>query len=120
MSGFGHVVLVTGSRAYRDKYHVFDVLDAHHKLHDIGLLVSGGASGLDSFALDWAESREINALRVPAKWKKHKNAAGPIRNSEMLRVIEIDVVLSFMTDAGRGTHNMVEQANKAGLEVIEC
>jgi UDP-N-acetylmuramoylalanine-D-glutamate ligase len=61
-------------------------------------------------------------MRIPvetyeADWDTHGKAAGPIRNKRMLDEGKPDLVVAF--PGGRGTANMISQARKAGVEVIE-
>lgn len=105
------ILLVCGGRAYANKRRVYEVLDQW----EVELLIHGGASGADSLAASWAADREINCLRVPAKWKKHGRRAGPLRNHEMAQM-KPDVVIAFA--GGRGTTNMVTTARESGLNVV--
>jgi ABC-type Fe3+-hydroxamate transport system substrate-binding protein len=47
---------------------------------------------------------------------KYGPSAGPIRNGRMLEY-KPDLVIAF--PGGRGTANMVKQARKAGIAVVE-
>lgn len=107
-------LLVCGGRDYCDKEHVFTVLDRIHKIKGISGIISGGARGADSLAVEWAVKNEINHLVVPAKWKQHGKSAGPIRNKEMLKYSP-DAVLAF--PGGRGTQNMINQAKESDIPV---
>jgi hypothetical protein len=79
--------------------------------------VTGGANGADHSAEDWAIDNGIVRRVFPADWDKHKRAAGPIRNKQMLVEGKPDLVLAF--PGGKGTRNMVAQARSAGVDVIE-
>ena len=108
-------VLVCGSRYYKDQEKIFHVLDAY--LARIGpsmLLINGGAPGADDLARQWAISRKVDHLTLYAKWELEGKAAGPIRNSRMLRK-KPRLVLAFHEDPelGRGTRDMVTKARKA-------
>jgi predicted Rossmann-fold nucleotide-binding protein len=88
-------------------------------LGDAGLhtIIHGAAPGADAHAARWAERHGVPALAFPANWKKHKGAAGPIRNRKMLAEGRPDIVIAFK--GGRGTANMVDQARAAGVQVVE-
>jgi hypothetical protein len=106
-------VLVCGGRDFTgDVSHILDDVNARH---GIDLIIHGGAKGADSLAEQWAFRREIDCLRVPAKWKRHGKAAGPMRNTEMLK-LKPNLVVAF--PGGKGTENMVKQAKVAGISVI--
>jgi len=81
-------------------------------------IIQGASSGADAAAEQWARSSEIPILRFPADWRRHGKAAGPIRNREMLLEGRPDVVIAF--PGGRGTADMVRQAEAAGVPVIRA
>jgi hypothetical protein len=80
-------------------------------------IIQGGARGADTMAQEWAGWHERDIEHYHADWDKHGKAAGPIRNKQMLEEGDPDLVVAF--PGGAGTRNMVEQARKAGVEVIE-
>ena len=110
-------VLVCGGRYFGDKEAVFRELDAIRSRHESMVLIQGGASGADGIAREWCQLRKISFITVDADWDRHGRAAGPIRNREML-VLEPDLVLAFK--GGRGTADMVRQAEAAGVKIIEA
>lgn len=109
------IVLVCGGRDFIDQTLLSGFLDANAS--KITAIVHGNASGADRMAGDWAAVRGLPEIRVPANWGFYKNAAGPIRNGWMLTFCKPDVVAAF--PGGNGTANMVDQARKAGVRVIE-
>lgn len=108
-------VLVCGGRGYRDVKRVHRVLDDLHFKTPISALIHGAAVGADEIAETWALSRQIDYCGFPAKWDKYGSAAGPIRNALMIEDGKPDLVIAF--PGGRGTANMVRQAQEAGVEV---
>jgi hypothetical protein len=80
------------------------------------VIIEGGAIGADFLARCWAKSWGLNFEEYKADWKKHGNAAGPIRNQQMLDT-GIDLVIAF--PGGVGTADMIRRAKKAGVKVIE-
>ena len=107
-------VLVCGGREYRDCDAVHSALD--DILPGVSLVIEGGALGADCFAAEWADKTETPHIQFSADWKAHGRAAGPIRNREMLEKGRPDVVLAF--PGGKGTENMISQAEKAGVRVV--
>ena len=110
-------VLVCGSRHYMNDEKIFFDLDALHKEHGFTLLMEGGATGADSHARHWAESRGVRHRTFWADWRRYGYAAGPIRNQRMLDVGKPDLVVAF--PGGVGTADMVARAKKAGVNVLE-
>ncbi len=105
-------VLVTGGRTYADIAHVNRVLD---ECIGLTVLIAGCAKGVDTLALRWAMSRQVEFRGYPAKWNLNQHAAGPIRNSRMLEDAEPDLVIVF--PGGIGTADMMKKARAAGVRV---
>jgi len=117
-------VLACGGRDNFDREGIYATLDAIHDLHTIDVLIEGEAKGADSIARAWAEEQQHPAVLVapfPAQWDKFGKSAGPIRNKQMLDDGQPDLVVAFPTgrlSESKGTLNMVQQAQKAGIRVI--
>lgn len=110
-------VLVCGGRDYNDAKRVgIELLALHHQF-GISHLIHGGASGADALAHAWAEAHNVFPVPCPADWKRHGKKAGPLRNAEMLRNFQPDIVLAF--PGGRGTDDMIRKAMAAGVPVIQ-
>jgi hypothetical protein len=85
---------------------------------DPGLeLVTGDATGADSLAAIWARDQGVPCTVYRADWKRYGRAAGPMRNRDMLRV-DPQVVLAFSAMDGRGTGDMLRQAQRAGVATV--
>lgn len=108
-------ILVCGGRKYDNPIAMNSFLDAVHKRHTIKEIVHGDASGADRMAGRWAENADVKCTAVPADWKRYGRSAGPIRNAEMLKK-DIDIVVAF--PGGRGTADMINRAEKAGVKVF--
>lgn len=82
-------------------------------------IVHGDAPGLDRMAGSWAERMAISVVAVPAEWDKHGDAAGPIRNEDMLMQHRPKRVIAF--PGGKGTADMVRRVrNRSGrIDLIE-
>jgi hypothetical protein len=109
-------VLVCGGRNYRNSGEVDRVLSDLHEDTPIAVVIEGGARGADLFAASWAQRNEIQKVTVAADWEMYGNAAGPMRNKEMLS-LNPDLVVAF--PGGRGTANMVSIARLANVKVLE-
>lgn len=112
-------VLVCGQRDFTDREYLFRVLDALHAMHKFTAVIHGAARGADTLAHEWASQRGISVVAYPANWTEHGKAAGPIRNSHMLKVENPDFVVAFFTDMknSKGTADMVTKALAAGKVV---
>jgi hypothetical protein len=111
-------VLVCGGREFADKGRVFTVLDYYREASEgFTVVIHGAARGADSLAGEWAAARGISVEEYPANWERDGRAAGPIRNAQMLREGKPTVVVAF--PGGRGTADMIAQAKRAGVPVLE-
>lgn len=127
-------VLVCGGRDYAGHKTVFRTLYNLFGREDVEAIIEGGhrprldkngdyeLRSADYLAWRWATANEMPVVTHPAKWSKHGarrkgNPAGPIRNGEMLKMWQPDLVLAF--PGGKGTADMVRQARAAGVEVCE-
>lgn len=86
--------------------------------HQPTFVIDGGAHGADQGSLYWRNIRRIPGKTYPADWQKHGKAAGPIRNSQMLKEGKPDAVIAF--HGGAGTQDMVERARRANIRIIEA
>lgn len=94
----------------------FQTLHPHNKLE----IVSGGSGNMDKLGERWAiyNDAELRVFKVDeADWKKHGKAAGPIRNRQMAEYA--DALVLIWDGKSRGSKNMLEEAQKRGLRVIE-
>lgn len=110
--------LVCGGRDYKD--HV----TLHNRLIEVMgergrpyLLIHGAAKGADRLAERWARHMGVHVRAYPAEWKRYGPSAGPIRNKQMLDEGRPNLVIAF--PGGRGTADMVKQAQERGVEVVE-
>lgn len=109
-------VLVCGGRDYRDYEKVYSVLNSLRSEHGSIHIIEGGAQGADCFAAEWADMMGESHDQHNADWKTHGRSAGPIRNRQMLVEGKPDLIVAF--SGGRGTANMIRQAESAGVRVM--
>lgn len=109
-------VIVCGGRRYRNGPLVWQTLDGLLKARGKFVLLQGGAPGADRLAKLWAKYRAVPDVEFKADWTQHGMAAGPIRNQQMLDA-GASLVVAFA--GGRGTADMVWQAKRRDIEVIE-
>lgn len=111
-------VLVCGDRHWTNPIPIRTWLS---KLQDWGYtaVIEGEAEGADLIASEEAERLGMTVLPFPADWARYGRAAGPVRNQQMLDE-KPDLVLAFHPNISKskGTANMIEQADAAGVKVI--
>lgn len=126
-------IIVCGGRRYTNGALVYTELDKLHEKTPIRALMHGGAHGADRLAREWAHTKpDIIRFRSKADWLdlshpdavikerpdgvKYDAMAGHRRNAKMLSWGP-DLVVAFPGD--RGTHDMIDQATKAGVPVLK-
>lgn len=109
-------VFVCGRRAFEDEAGLFRTLDDIHARKPVDLLIEGGARGADVMAGRWAEARGVGHRCVEADRERYPSTAGPIRNRQILVEGRPDLVIACPD--GKGTGNMIAQAEEAGVAVI--
>lgn len=110
-------ILVSGDRNWNNWKRVSEILDPHRD--NLSEIIHGGARGADTIAAVWAMRRNIYGRLFKADWEKAGKAAGPIRNTKMLKNGKPDLVIAFHNnlEESKGTKHMVLIATKAGVPV---
>ena len=108
-------VLVCGGRDYADRRRLYAELDALRETVEITQIIEGEASGADSLARQWGESRGIPVRKFPANWRRYGKRAGYLRNKQMLNEGKPHLVVAF--PGGKGTDGMVMISRQAGVPV---
>jgi hypothetical protein len=117
------ICLVTGGRDYADRARVFAELDRVHAETPIAWLVNGACpTGADAHANAWFDERAHEGMlreRLPADWKRHGKAAGPMRNAVMVGGAARSGLpaLCLAFPGGSGTRDCVRRARAAGISV---
>lgn len=89
------IVIVTGSRKLKNRIRLENVLsgyfaDARERSERLLLILGDCPTGADKYALDWANLMirklyPVDYRRFVADWKTNGRAAGPFRNTEMVK-----------------------------------
>ena len=105
------IALICGGRHYTGVKQIYTWMNAFHTLHKLQLVVTGGATGADTIAAEWALAHHVNLTTMNAKWDLQGVRAGYLRNEEMLRFVmkfADPVLIAF--PGGVGTENMTDLA----------
>jgi hypothetical protein len=111
-----HQVIIAGDRDYLDRDHIKAEMNALWKEIGPFEVISGCARGVDTVSGNLAMDAGIPVHSYPAEWDKYGKGAGPVRNRQMLNHPATHL-LAFLSPHSRGTINMVNQADRAGIEV---
>jgi len=102
-------IAIIGSRSF-DNYELLANTLEDYK-NKIGLVVSGGATGADTFGEQWADTNKIPKLIFPADWNKHSKSAGFIRNQYIVN--NADAGIAFWDNKSKGTLSTIKLFEKA-------
>lgn len=124
-------VVVFGGRNYRDRQHLFKVLDQIDQDECIECIIEGEAPGADRLARSWAAARGVPYAPYPADWDdiSHPDSvvrtrldgstydvmAGFRRNTMMIHEGRPNLGVAF--PGGSGTRDMMTQVLEAGIEL---
>lgn len=118
-------ILITGWRDWpeQDKHIIWDRLNEYCAAIEQPVqfvLVHGQCpyGGVDLWAEQWAIARGFRYEPHPAKWDQFGEAAGGIRNTEMVE-LGADVCLGFPGPNSRGTIDCMKKARRAGIPTEE-
>lgn len=105
---------VVGSREFPlgQKHLIVDFINS---LPEDTLVVSGGAKGVDTWAVESAVANNLKWLIFWPDWDKYGKRAGFIRNQKI--VDASDEIVAFWDGVSRGTMNTVRRAREAGKKV---
>jgi hypothetical protein len=125
-------VIITGGRDFDNYESLKEILNHLFGALNVKLIAGACSSGTltytrpdgtkvygaDGLAERYAAEFGYDFTPFPADWKKHGKSAGPIRNTEMSKT-DAEVCIGFWDGKSRGTFDMMEKANNAGITVIE-
>lgn len=111
-------ILVCGSRYWHDVGYIDRFIKT--LVPSSPVIVNGFAPGADGIADYCANAQGLKTKPYPARWDLHGNAAGPIRNKQMLDSEPISFVCAFTYNLfeSRGTMNMVKQSLERNISVL--
>jgi hypothetical protein len=111
--------VATGSRHWKNRDRVWRILDGLWQLTEGALKLGVGdcPTGLDLAVAEWEAHNWPSGSEIltvyRADWDRYGDAAGPMRNREMVRKMEPDIGLAFFTNHPcRGTHGCVNEIVK--------
>lgn len=109
-------VIIAGSRNIVDGLEVFHQIHQCDFIGEITELVNGECpTGVDYWAIRWANHRSIPIKYFPANWTEYGRKAGPIRNGEMAKYA--DALIAIWDRKSRGTQDMIKQATRNNLRI---
>lgn len=109
-------VLICGDRWWTNEFAIWREMMV---LPRNSIIIHGCARGADMLADKIAKEMKLTVMPFPAKWSKYGNAAGRLRNRQMLKDGRPDRVLAFhpMLHLSTGTLDMVTIARAEEIPV---
>jgi hypothetical protein len=109
----GKKLAVVGGRNFDDKERLYKILTKNYDR--IKMIISGGANGADTLAVEWAKDYGVPYLVFPAAWKnpftgEHDKGAGFRRNRYIVE--HCDVVIAFWDGESTGTKHTIDMATE--------
>lgn len=111
-------IIIAGSRNFNDYELALKTLNTLLSLENFQI-VSGHAPGADQLGERFAADNNLNLVIFPANWNKYGRSAGPIRNAQMAKYAEGGTLVLFWDGKSAGSKNMLENAKKYNLKIIE-
>jgi predicted Rossmann fold nucleotide-binding protein DprA/Smf involved in DNA uptake len=110
-------IAIVGSRSFKD----FDYLEKRlnalfSSLGKPALIISGGATGADSLAEQYAIRYGIPTKIHSPDWKRFGKTAGFLRNQLIVR--DSDIIITFWDGESKGTAHTIALAEQAGKLVV--
>lgn len=102
-------VLVSGSRSI-EKFDLSPYIPEH-----CGLIISGGAKGIDTVAEQYALAHGIESKILKPDYEQFGRAAPLKRNDEMVELA--DLVIAIWDGKSHGTKHTIDYAKKIGKEI---
>lgn len=109
------VVAIVGSREFPLEDFVLIEIAITELPRDT-LVISGGAKGVDQFAVRFARLTGLRTKVFTADWANEGLSAGPRRNLKMAHAA--DEVIAFWDGESKGTANMIKATRSLGKPII--
>ncbi len=103
-------LLIVGSREITD----FDI--SGYVPEGVELIISGGASGVDTIAEKYADKHRISKLILHPNYSKYGKGAPIVRNKQMVDIVDRAIII--WDGKSRGTAQTIEYAKKVGLDYV--
>tara|TARA_Y100000310_G_C20685685_1_gene818793 strand:+ start:1221 stop:1580 length:360 start_codon:yes stop_codon:yes gene_type:complete len=111
-------IAIVGSRGFHDYNLLKEFILNKIKVEDVELMVSGGAKGADTLGEQFAEEFDIEKLIFLPNWQRYGKAAGPLRNTDIVK--NSDIVFAFWEPGCRGTTDDINKAKLFEKELHIC
>lgn len=108
-------IAIIGSRNFKDKMLLKEHMQKFQEQYNITHIVSGGAKGADTLAVEWADENSIETIVFYPDASKHKGAYYA-RNKQIVN--ESDIIVAFWDGTSTGTKYTIDFARSKQKEVV--
>jgi hypothetical protein len=105
--------IIAGSRSITDMRYIEEAVACSQ--FEITEIVSGGAKGIDTLAITYAQQHRIPLTIMRANWDQYGKSAGFRRNGKMANYA--DALIAIWDGQSRGTLHMINVAKERKLKV---
>lgn len=99
-------IAIVGSRSFCDYAVLENWILSHLPKESISVVISGGASGADMLAEQFAQKHGIQTEIFLPDWNKYGRRAAVVRNIDIIK--DCDICFAFWDGVSRGTKNDIE------------
>ncbi len=112
------MLAVVGSRSFTVYSVLEESLEQWEQDNDVKIdtIVSGGARGTDTLAVQYARSNGLMLIEYLPDYEKYSGSKAPLERNTLI-VDKADYLIAFPTEDSRGTWNSVQKARKKGIPV---
>jgi len=105
-----HRLGIVGCKSYKNEKQFEKYLELTIEKLSINfdMIVSGGAPGTDTMAVEYAKRNKIEYIEYPAKWTQYGNSAGMLRNTTIVE--QSTIILAFWDYRSSGTYDTINKA----------
>lgn len=107
---------IVGSRNFNNQEYFNNIIDQFIETNGVpSMIISGGASGADTLARNYAITRNIQLIEHMADWSKGRGA-GPERNTKIVN--DCDIMIAFPSNESKGTFDSIRKCQKMNKKVM--
>jgi len=107
-------IAIIGSRSFKNRKLLDKIMQEYKDRYNIIKIISGGAKGADTLAVQWANKNKIQTTIFYPDFKKRKRAYH-FRNRQIVQ--EADIIVAFWDGKSTGTKYTINYAKSLNKEV---
>lgn len=110
-------VIIAGSRDIGiGEMAVYSLMRTAPFFREMTHLISGGAKGVDTYAVEWAKRNDIPFSEYKPDYEKYPTKVAPIMRNKLM-ADNADALIAIWNGKSRGTKNMIDEAKARNLKI---